>query len=75
MKFEHLKSKFTPGSRVRLISMDDPYTKLFPGETGTVVAVDDIGTIHVKWDCGSCLGVVYGEDRCELLKGDENEKV
>ena len=29
---------------------------------GTVVFVDDIGTIHIKWDCGSTLGIVYGED-------------
>lgn len=29
--------------------------------------VDDIGTIHVRWDCGSSLGVVYPEDKCEII--------
>lgn len=48
--------------------MNDPYTKLKPGETGTVVGVDDMGTIHVKWDCGYKLGIVYGEDSCEIIE-------
>lgn len=63
-----LKTKYTPGTRVRLIRMNDPYTKLSPGESGTVTGVDDIGTIHVSWDCGSSLGVAYGEDLCEIVK-------
>ena len=46
-----LKENYTLGTRVRLIRMNDPYTKLSPGETGTVTGVDDIGTIHVSWDC------------------------
>jgi hypothetical protein len=33
------------------------------GTIGTVLCVDDIGTIHVKWDNNSCLGVVWGVDR------------
>lgn len=29
--------------------------------------MDDTGTIHVHWDNGCCLGVVYGEDSCRKL--------
>ena len=47
--------------------MDDPYSKLTPGEQGTVAAVDDTGTIFVNWDCGSGLGIVYGVDRIKKL--------
>ena len=64
---EQLRRTFPVGCRVRLIHMDDPYTKLPPGETGTVDHIDSIGTIHVHWDCGSCLGVVFGVDRCEKI--------
>lgn len=46
-----MRKKFIPGSRVKLIRMNDPYTILEEGATGTVVMVDDIGTIHVIWDC------------------------
>lgn len=63
-----LREKYTVGSRVELLHMDDPYnTKLVPGSKGTVQGVDDMGTIHVRWDCGSSLGVVYGEDSCRKV--------
>ena len=32
-----------------------------------VRGVDDVGTIHVNWDCGSSLGVCYGEDSCSKI--------
>jgi len=63
-----LKTKYTPGTRVELLRMNDPYTRLSPGETGTVTGVDDIGTIHVSWDCGSSLGVSLWQDLCEIVK-------
>ena len=47
---KRLKSFYFPGTRVILVKMDDPYTRLKPGEKGTVTGVDDIGTIHVNWD-------------------------
>ena len=66
-----LKERFPVGCRVELVHMNDPFnTKLVPGCKGTVKGVDDIGTIHVQWDCGSSLGVAYGEDVCR--KVDEN---
>ncbi len=64
---EKLKASFTPGTRVELVSMDDPYTQLKPGERGTVQSVDDIGTIFVHWDCGSYLGVAYCADRVQKI--------
>ena len=65
---QRLREQFPKGTRVELISMNDPFnTKLIPGCQGTVVSVDSIGTIHVAWDCGSSLGVVYGEDHCRKV--------
>lgn len=57
-----LRRIYPTGTRVCLLSMDDPYTQLQPGDQGTVDFVDDIGTIHIQWDSGSSLGAVYGED-------------
>lgn len=59
---EKLREMYPIGTRVELVSMNDPFTKLMPGEQGTVQFVDDIGTVFVNWDCGSGLGVAYGED-------------
>lgn len=64
---KQLKAYYAPGTRVCLVRMDDPYTKLTPGETGSVSFVDDIGTVHVNWDCGSSLGVVFGEDEIKKI--------
>lgn len=62
-----IKQKYPPGTRVMLIEMDDPYSKLAPGATGKVRDVDDIGTIHVNWDDGGSLGIVYGVDFCKKI--------
>lgn len=56
------------GKRVELVKMNDPYTTLLPGTQGTVIMVDDLGTIHVKWDNGSTLGLIPGEDIYKIVE-------
>ena len=63
--------RYKKGARVELISMTDPYTKLKPGDTGTVDFVDDTGTVFIIWDSGSHLGAVFGEDEIRLLSKAE----
>jgi hypothetical protein len=55
------------GDRVRLILTTDEYTKLNPGEHGTIVFVDSVGTRHVRWDSGSSLGLIAGVDAWEVI--------
>lgn len=59
---EKLKEEYPVGTRVELVKMDD---KNAPprGTKGTVRHIDSIGTIHINWDNGSGLGVVYGIDK------------
>ena len=65
---DSLKREYPKGTRVELIGMNDPYdTKLKSGDKGTVVCVDSMGTIFVNWDCGSKLGVAYGEDHIKKI--------
>lgn len=69
---DRIRKQYPVGARVELTHMNDPWnTRLREGCRGTVTCVDDIGTIHVKWDCGSSLGVVYGEDSCRVVSDDE----
>lgn len=63
---ERLRREFPVMTRVKLVSMDDPQAPPV-GTLGTVEGIDDIGTIHVRWDNGSGLGVAYGEDKCERV--------
>ncbi len=59
---ERIRKIYPKGCQVKLVSMDDPYTRLKPGDTGTVRFTDDAGTVFVSWDKGSSLGIVYGVD-------------
>ena len=68
---KQLKEYYTTGTRVMLIRMSDPYTNLRQGDRGTVSFVDDIGSIHVNWDSGGNLAVLFREDQC--MKIEENE--
>ncbi|MDR2445763.1 MAG: DUF4314 domain-containing protein [Treponema sp.] len=61
------RAKYKAGARVELVSTGDPYTTLIPGDRGFVEFVDDIGTVFVRWDNGSGLGVVYGEDAIRVV--------
>ncbi len=63
---QYLRGMFPAGSRVMLDRMDD--TQAPPiGTLGTVLGIDDAGSIMVAWDTGSSLSVVYGEDCCHTI--------
>ena len=63
------KEKFPVGVRVRLDAElnGDDYSRLKAGDEGVVRFVDDMGTVHVNWDCGSGLGLIYGEDCFHII--------
>lgn len=65
---DFIRKRFPVGSRVELEYMNDPYRDIPSGTKGTVRSVDDTGTIHIKWDNGMCLGVVYGEDSVRRIE-------
>lgn len=64
---ERLRKQYTTGTRVELVEMDDPQAPPV-GTKGTVYGVDDIGSILVNWDNGSCLNVAFGVDRVRKVK-------
>ena len=66
---ERLKKQYPAGCRVELLHMDD-FQAPPVGTKGTVIGVDDIGSIMVRWDNGSGLSVAYGEDSCRRCDND-----
>lgn len=55
------------GTRVELVHTSDARTRLESGAQGTVSFVDSSGTVHVRWDDGSRLGLIPGEDEWREL--------
>ena len=58
---ERIRREYPAGTRVELVRMDDAQSPPI-GTHGTVLGVDDTGSILTRWDNGSGLNVVYGED-------------
>ena len=58
---KRLRLAYPVGCRVKLVRMEDPQAPP-KGTEGTVEGVDDIGSVMIRWDNGSSLSAVYGED-------------
>ncbi len=58
---ERIRREFPSGTRVELVHMDDIQAPPI-GTKGTVRGVDDTGSLLMRWDNGSGLSVVWGED-------------
>lgn len=70
-ELEALRKKYPEGCRVELVRMDDPYREMPPGLKGVVTGVDDSGSVHVDWQNGSSLAVIFGEDECRRIDKGE----
>ena len=61
-----LRERYPAGTAVELIRMEDVSAPPV-GTLGKVIAVDDIGTVHIAWQNGSSLGCVPGVDSFRKL--------
>ncbi len=66
-QLQQLRDEYPFGTRVELVRMDDVQAPPI-GTQGTVIGVDDIGSIMVRWDNGSGLSVAWGSDFCRRLE-------
>lgn len=58
---ERIRKEYPAGCRVELVKMDDVQAPPI-GTRGTVLGVDDTGSLLMRWDTGSGLNVIFGED-------------
>ena len=62
------KEMYPKGTRIELISMDDPFAPVESGSKGTVEFVDDMGQIHMKWDNGRTLALIPDVDEFKRIE-------
>ena len=63
---ELIKLQYPPKTRIRLGEMKQGIG-MPEGAEGTVDQVDDMGHLHMKWDNGSLMILVPGQDRFEMI--------
>ena len=64
---EQLRKQYPVGTKIRLISMRDEKYPILPGTIGEVTHIDDMGSIHMKWQNGSSLALIPEVDSFKVL--------
>lgn len=62
-----LNKLYPKGTKIKIIAMKDDYP-VPSGTKGTVDFIDSEGQIHMKWDNGSSLALIYEYDEFETIK-------
>lgn len=70
---ELIRRQYPVGTRIILNHMDDAQAPP-TGTKGTVFHVDGMGQICVKWDSGSTLSLIPGEDSFSKEAAPEKKK-
>lgn len=65
-----IRLQYPPDTRIELELMVDAYA-VPPGTRGTVDHVDDMGSVHIKWDNGRTLAAIPGVDSFRKLTAQE----
>lgn len=68
---QRMKETYPPRTRIVLLSMENDPRPIEDNTRGTVMTVDDIGTLHCDFDNGRSLGIVPGEDSFRRLTDEE----
>ena len=64
---KRIKERYPAGTRICCDCMPDDPRPIEPGTTGTIIGVDDIGSIMVRWDNGSSLSLIPNVDSFHII--------
>ncbi len=70
---ERIRRQYPAGIRICCDSMSDDPRPVPSGTMGTVIGVDDMCSIMVKWDNGQGLSLVPGVDSFHVISQEESE--
>ena len=66
-----LRKQYPIGTKIQLISMRDEKYPILPGTIGEVTHIDDLGSIHMKWQNGSSLAIIPEVDSFRVVPAAE----
>lgn len=70
LSVEKIKSIFNKGMRIELEEMIGE-SDMPKGLQGEIDFIDDAGHIHVCWDNGRTLSLIYGQDKFKVLGSEK----
>ena len=73
-RVEHIREMYPLGTRIQLDFMGDDPRPIPRGTMGTVVGVDDVGSVMMKWDNGRSLSLIPGEDSFHKVDAEPTEE-
>ena len=66
-----LRKQYPVGTKIQLISMRDEKYPILSGTIGEVTHIDDLGSIHMKWQNGSSLALIPEVDSFKVLEAEK----
>lgn len=68
---ENLRKQYPVGTKIQLISMRDEKYPILSGTIGEVTHIDDLGSIHMKWQNGSSLAIIPEVDSFKVVAAEK----
>ena len=65
------RKQYPIGTKIQLISMRDEKYPILPGTIGEVTHIDDMGSIHMKWQNGSSLALIPEVDSFKAVVAEK----
>ena len=66
---EQLRKQYPKGTKLQMITMRNEKYPIPPGTVGEVTHIDDMGSIHMKWENGSFLAIIPEVDSFRVAGG------
>ena len=66
-----LRKQYPIGTKIQLISMRDEKYPILPRTIGEVTHIDDLGSIHMKWQNGSSLALIPKVDSFKVVAAEK----
>ena len=68
---EQLRKQYPKGTKLQMITMRNEKYPILPGTIGEVTHIDDLGSIHMKWQNGSSLALIPEVDSFKVVAAEK----